>query len=58
MCHTDINTYNEITGVFKPTVNKLNGIVPPEGKIQKKILNGNDRPDGGSVSNDTAIYIP
>ena len=41
MCHTDINTYNEITGVFKPTVNKLNGIVPPEGKIQKKILNGN-----------------
>lgn len=40
LCHTDEDEYYENTGILKKSVKQSNGIVPPEGRIQKKILSG------------------
>lgn len=40
--HTDIDEYNENTGILKKTVKQSYGIIPPEGKIQKISLSGRD----------------
>lgn len=42
ICHTDIDEYNENTGIKKESVKQSNGILPPEGKIQKISLSGRD----------------
>lgn len=42
ICHTDVDEYNEITGILRKSVKQSNGIVPPEGKIQKISLSGRD----------------
>lgn len=42
ICHTDIDEYNENTGILKKTVKQSYGIIPPEGKIQKISLSGRD----------------
>ena len=42
VCHTDIDEYNETTGVIKKSLKQSKGVVPPEGKIQRTILSGRD----------------
>lgn len=42
LCHTDEDEYYENTGLLKKSVKQANGIVPPEGKIQKTILSGEE----------------
>ena len=42
LCHTDEDEYYENTGVLKKSVKQSNGIVPPEGRIQKNILSGGE----------------
>ena len=43
VCHTDIDELHQTTGVLVRNVKQTNGIVPPEGKIQKEILAGKER---------------
>ena len=43
MCHTDIDELHQTTGALVRNVKQTNGIVPPEGKIQKEILAGKER---------------
>lgn len=40
--HTDEDEYYENTGITKKAIKQSNGIVPPEGKIQKTILSGGE----------------
>ena len=40
--HTDEDEYYENTGITKKAIKQSNGIVPPEGKIQKIILSGGE----------------
>ena len=40
--HTDEDEYYEKTGVLKKSVKQTQGIVPPEGRIQKCILSGKE----------------
>ena len=42
ICHTDIDEYYENKGTLKQSVKQSNGIVPPQGMIQKKTLAGRD----------------
>lgn len=42
LCHTDEDEYYENTGITKKAIKQSNGIVPPEGKIQKTILSGEE----------------
>lgn len=42
MCHTDIDEYNEKNGILNKSVKQANGIVPPEGRIQRTILSGQE----------------
>lgn len=39
-CHTDDDEYYQNSGVLKKSVKQTNGIIPPEGKIQKVIMSG------------------
>jgi len=41
-CHTDEDEYYENSGVLKKSVKQTNGVIPPEGKIQKAILSGGE----------------
>lgn len=40
VCHTDYDELNNQTGVIIHNVNKVRGIYPPQGRIQKEILQG------------------
>ena len=42
LCHTDVDEYYENDGTLKESVKQSIGLVPPEGKIQRKILHGQD----------------
>ena len=42
VCHTDIDEFNDNTAHIIHNVKKTQGIVPPEGSIQKEILAGMD----------------
>lgn len=42
VCHTDIDEYNELTAHTIPGIKHAQGIIPPEGKIQKEILAGKE----------------
>ncbi len=43
MCHTDYNALHTNTDKLECNVNLVNGIVPPEGKIQQYILRGTEK---------------
>jgi len=43
MCHTDYNALHTNTDKLECNVNLVNGIVPPEGKIQNEILSGKEQ---------------
>ena len=40
LCHTDIDELHEKTGALEKNVKRAKGIIPPEGRIQRTILNG------------------
>ena len=42
ICHTDIDVLHENTGKIDRDFNKMKGIVPPEGRIQKAVLSGRE----------------
>ena len=42
LCHTDVDEYYENDGTLKESVKQSIGLVPPEGKIQRNILHGQD----------------
>lgn len=42
LCHTDIDEYYEKTNTLKQSVKQSKGIIPPEGRIQRLILEGRD----------------
>ena len=42
ICHTDIDELHEIDGTILKDANQSRGIVPPDGRIQKEILEGKE----------------
>lgn len=42
ICHTDLNVFNVNSGILIENRNQSKGIVPPEGRIQDKILSGKE----------------
>ena len=40
MCHTDYDTYNELSGQLIHNHHKTNGVIEPEGMIQKEMFSG------------------
>lgn len=42
LCHTDIDTLHENTGLIEKNTKQSRGIIPPQGRIQKEILAGKE----------------
>ena len=42
ICHTDIDEFNVKTGGLTPNYKQKSGIIPPEGYIQKEVLQGKE----------------